>query len=754
MQTYKVPKHRYFLYIHKPWPFDQSVKTARQFFINSVVGWICCMVEDLCSFELSPHQVEIYWQSTHDDVIAEIELPSGIDRERVEQVLGAHHSSAFLTPEYAGESDRTSLIYEYDYFTQNNPGQRNWTAETASYSALPPNFAIKRGGAYPAPRPTDSSNRRIRPFVKRLPGRLILGDPACEQQQPLAGPSAAVAPTPPAAILPLVAPPSPPAPVEYEHYAPYESVLPQSMPRRQPQPPMKEDPYEEESAAHARLRELQHAVVKREHEEPPVVKTEVPDDHVGVKAEMTRVKLETGLQRVKQEAVEVKMEPVESAYTLSPALQDRFARAKGRRDELEVHEAGVVAMSPAPRGGLKREVAEVKMEVKEEYDPSQALRAVHARVMRERELGVQADPDEPRVKREPMAADMKLEVKEEYRPSEALLAIAARVHQHAAERDMKSEAEAEHRGRMKTDDDGREHWRVKPEPADVQIPAMLTGAYNPIEKHGASQPPAPSALRVKPEPSDAPMPRPLPRNKQFDPFAGYGDSEAPAPSRAEDVDRSRVKAEAEAGHALRVKPEPGDAPVPRPLPRDKRFDLYGDFEAPTPQGGVKTEDRHGRLKAEAGHAKPEWRDALQRRTQIDRYGGTRASGGSGSVKQETLADDFNTRRPPPPSAYPRAQPLPVKRETFSRTSSPPPADGGSRATYSPPVKQEYTNPGYAQRVFMDSDNAAQFFNRDQRHLGYDSRNLPSEVPLGRNNRPANSGPPPSRPLKREREDGK
>ncbi|KAJ7314459.1 hypothetical protein DFH08DRAFT_431751 [Mycena albidolilacea] len=141
-KTYRIPEGRHYLIIQNPWPFDESVSNARnpQAYINAVVGWISIMIQDLCSVDIHHNDIQIFYQSTHRHLIVEIQSTAV---GSVDALLGAHHSSAFLTAQYAGGGNLTSVIYEYNYMRFNSPEKTNWTSHTASYSSLPPDFPVK-----------------------------------------------------------------------------------------------------------------------------------------------------------------------------------------------------------------------------------------------------------------------------------------------------------------------------------------------------------------------------------------------------------------------------------------------------------------------------------------------------------------------------------------------------------------------------------------------------------------------------------
>ncbi|KAJ6448675.1 hypothetical protein C8R47DRAFT_1084955 [Mycena vitilis] len=180
VQTYRIPENHLYVFIQNPWPFDVSVSTARvsATYVNVVVTWICCMVRDLCDTEIGKSNVRIFYQCTHRDIIAEIELAT---LTSVAPLLGAHHSFKFLTPKHVGDTNHPSVIYQYNYEHFNSPERTNRTTQLASYTYLPPDFAIKNesvGFAYPTPSPSDAKRPQS---AKPLPGRLIMGTPIARQ---------------------------------------------------------------------------------------------------------------------------------------------------------------------------------------------------------------------------------------------------------------------------------------------------------------------------------------------------------------------------------------------------------------------------------------------------------------------------------------------------------------------------------------------------------------------------------------------
>jgi hypothetical protein len=66
LQTYRIPENRHYFFIQNPWPFDESVSNARapQQYVNAVIGWLCCMVADLCDTEMNKSDIRVFYQST------------------------------------------------------------------------------------------------------------------------------------------------------------------------------------------------------------------------------------------------------------------------------------------------------------------------------------------------------------------------------------------------------------------------------------------------------------------------------------------------------------------------------------------------------------------------------------------------------------------------------------------------------------------------------------------------------------------
>ncbi|KAJ6562759.1 hypothetical protein DFH09DRAFT_1159576 [Mycena vulgaris] len=221
IKTYHRPKSLRYLFLRNPWPYHESVTNAQkgpQRYVNAVIGWLCCMIHDLCDVvNIEQSAVRIFYQGTHRDLIAEISTNN--PNFSLEPLLGAHDSSAFLTSKYRGRDNLTSILYEYDYERCNSPEKTNWSDYRASYISLDPDFAIKHksqtGHGYPNPSPTDAKKPER---AKRLPGRLIIGHPDC-MPQTLAPP--ANHSTRPASMVP---------PLSSPHGRPSESTRQQSNP--------------------------------------------------------------------------------------------------------------------------------------------------------------------------------------------------------------------------------------------------------------------------------------------------------------------------------------------------------------------------------------------------------------------------------------------------------------------------------------------------------------------------------------------
>ncbi|KAJ7511458.1 hypothetical protein B0H11DRAFT_1955178 [Mycena galericulata] len=378
LKEYNLPRNHQFLFIKRPWPFNDSMSTARnqQAYCNGVVGWLCCMIEDLCRIEISSTQIVIFWQSTHQDVIADIELLPSDDTPEpsLDAVLGAHHSAQFLTPEHVGDGNAISSIYYYDYLHKNSPAKTNWTDATASYKTLPKGFAIKHGGmwrpAYPKPSPTE---RGRLPLTRTLPGRLIYGHPDCAppltepepvpandeaniivpqeesaesfvrspSRRPQSSPGSRSPSCPPP--RPETRSPSPPEPTAPSEFAltPYERPL--HFPRghtvgavesHSPFPAFKRDPHEEEEAAVERLRDV-HSVKQEKLEES--VKTEDQEDRYTPSAQLLEtfklVQAKASSSSHMSHAKPIKREPgiklePESGDQVPPDLRDNFDRVQ------------------------------------------------------------------------------------------------------------------------------------------------------------------------------------------------------------------------------------------------------------------------------------------------------------------------------------------------------------------------------------------------------------------------------------------
>ncbi|KAF7355716.1 hypothetical protein MSAN_01489500 [Mycena sanguinolenta] len=395
LKTYNVPANCHYLLIQEPWPYHISLSDSpkQQANVNAVVGWVYCMVRDLCDCNINPSNIRIFSQSTHRHLIVEL-YSSSPDKLNLHLLLGAHHSSAFLTPKYAGQDNRTSILYEYDYVRFNSPEKTNWTSYTATYETLPPEFAIRHedaGFPYPTPSPADGPRHKL---AKPLPSRLILGHPDSIQQTP----TPLTDPLPPAnqPVEPLTTPsreqtrqpsipnsrslslsrsrsPSPPPPPEAPRsefaFTPYERPLHFPADKRttrssSPAAPaptrIKRDPHEEEEDALQSLRAPQTAVA------PGVrIKSEIKTEEYRPSIKMEDKYLDEGTHRVKSEC---ETEPYQSTV---------------KKEELYDEEA---AMRARDAGGVR-----VKQEVpiKAEYVAGPELQDLHTKgrqAMRERAL--------------------------------------------------------------------------------------------------------------------------------------------------------------------------------------------------------------------------------------------------------------------------------------------------------------------------------------------------------------------------------
>ncbi|KAJ6580063.1 hypothetical protein DFH09DRAFT_324881 [Mycena vulgaris] len=534
LKEYRVPHDHHFLFIKNPWPFDESVSTARnrQAYCNAVVGWICCMVQDLCEFEIHRTDVTIFWQSTHRDIIADIELsPSDTcPNPSVEPLLGAHHSSVFLTKKHAGTGNTTSTIYQYYYERFNAPQKTNWTLETANYSRFPLGFAIKSMAlgehTYPAPGPTEIKKLAT---TKLLPGRLILGHPEClpqiltpqdtepaPQEPPCAppppSPQGNVMPPPqqndPVAIQrsppppeaphsprctqsPVSPSPSPPAvrspppapnptPSEFA-FTPYERAphFPRSHTVRPTDSRTKNDPYEEEAAALERLRspgadgkEDASAQVKSE---PKTEKEEYePTPELAALAPLPweEVRARNSRRLAEEYTPLVKQEGVvKSEYEPRPdlvALADKVQRECEARALRDGERAVLVFVKPEPEDATI--LTPVDMPIPTPRAREGVKHEQKKGTLNGTTQNVKKEESAPFVKREDGGAPrIKQEVKSEYEPLPELAALVEKVQQARRER-------------------------------------------------SALEDPAPS---IKPEPTDAPMPRARASNRRMDPFDEY-----------------------------------------------------------------------------------------------------------------------------------------------------------------------------------------------------------------------------------------
>ncbi|KAJ6479901.1 hypothetical protein C8R47DRAFT_1198055 [Mycena vitilis] len=434
------------------------------------------MVRDLCDTEIGKSNVRIFYQSTHRDIIAEIELAT---LTSVAPLLGAHHSFKFLTPKHVGDTNHTSVIYEYNYERFNSPERTNWTTQLATYTYLPPDFAIKNesvGFAYPTPSPSDAKRPQS---AKPLPGRLILGHPDCLPDipaplppPPQAAPAQPTEPVnasppqiqpevttpqrppdigentapeaahPPPRIPQSSQPPEPDPPSEFA-FAPYEPPLHFPRARSPGMPPAatapqpssfanKRDPYEEGMYIRACWpQEEEQGLLK----EAPLAAE--PDECV--------VKLEVKKEKVKEEEVSRPLSLMQEMYAQVQEMNARNAESTGATEEEGAEDREQLKVTPT----------EPTVPEPQAREPSNLLAE---------DLDMKPSRIDPPVKSE--------------------------------------EAVKQEQDRFKTE--------------DVYVPSQeLQDLY------AQGQQVRHERLAVKPEPSDAPMPRAPPRNKRFDPFNGY-----------------------------------------------------------------------------------------------------------------------------------------------------------------------------------------------------------------------------------------
>ncbi|KAJ6515436.1 hypothetical protein C8R45DRAFT_956516 [Mycena sanguinolenta] len=432
LKTYNVPANNHYLLIQEPWPYHVSLSNSpkQQANVNAIVGWICCMIRDLCDCNINPSNIRIFSQSTHRHLIVEV-YSNSPDKFNLNLLLGAHHSSAFLTPEYAGQVNHTSVLYEYDYVRFNSPEKTNWTSYTATYESLPSNFAIKHedaGYPYPAPSPTDNQRHKL---AKPLPVRLILGHPDCIQQTP-APPSD---PPPPANQLvdtsttpsreqtrqpsspharsfsrspppAQQAPPSQFAFTAYErplHFPADKTMSHSSSPPAAPVPSIKRDPHEEEEDALQSLRDPQIVIAPGVH-----IKSEVKTEeyHPSVKVENMHMTVQAAMRLRNQTTVD------ELRLNSECTTEDHQPPVK--KEESHDEEA---AMRTRNVGGVR--VKQEEVPIKAEYvagselqsmftqaQQAQARRALDATRYEQHETKIKSEHDGSDIKPEPVDVPM------------------------------------------------------------------------------------------------------------------------------------------------------------------------------------------------------------------------------------------------------------------------------------------------------------------------------------------------------------
>ncbi|KAJ7137543.1 hypothetical protein C8R43DRAFT_1019634 [Mycena crocata] len=716
LQSYRVPSGRHFLFIQNPWPFQHSASDSayRRHFVNDVVGWLQCMIKDLCDLEIHPTDVALFWQSTHRDLIADIQLPPPDEDDDDDPkpdplgpVLGAHHSRAFLRAEYAGTRVSTSVIYDYDFVRFNSPRRTNWSDEMAHYTALPPNFPIKRSAVtqrYPAPGPTDIPRLKL---TKRLPGRLILGDPACVQQPtqgPIPNPNApnpGLPPPPTGSAGQVVAGTSStarahsPTPARTRSTSPGPShssnrddengsfqanssfhdrdaptpppratplPLPLPLPARDPTPtqtqtpnPFAFTPYErpphfpavplvDADADVARTRTTQDDHLSPTQETYARTRTTRDDERPSSTHETyAREKLTTT-----RSIPALKPDPYEEDAAAQAGLSVRAVKEEERDTNIPVkfepHAFPIPIKSEPDTVPRRVKTESVKTEA-EDYTPTPGLSDMWEE-MRAEQARRQAAHS--------ATVEIKTEVKEEeqgYTPTPGLAEGMAAMRMEQARRRAAHEAGERSRetGHNEHAHNARSPVNAEQHPVKLeQRPVLLPRASEPSSDFltRAPEPNAGSAFddrKIKPEPMDA-RKRPEPANSQINP--------EPA--------------------EMRIKPEPADAPLPRARPFNRSFDPFQDFEP-------NTMDRE---MSDVGESRMNLKQDEIEVARVKREGeGTREF----NVRQGSTAVDPRQGSAAPPSSYPRGKHEEFdqrdRREEGTLTRS-------ASRSYSPVVKQE------------------------------------------------------------------
>ncbi|KAJ7140362.1 hypothetical protein C8R46DRAFT_1361247 [Mycena filopes] len=635
-KTYSVPRNKHFIFIQNPWPFGTSIFAARsqQAQVNAIVGWVCCMVNDLCDAAIEPVDVVIYAQSTHREVIAEVEIDSEPGEFKLEPLLGAHESVRFLRKEHEDPRNNTSVIFEYNYARANAPGRTNWTSftATASHKKLL-NFPIKHEGmdggqfAYPTPGPAGIKRPQV---AKPLPGRLRLGDPECTPQLP--EPMAAPAPRA-VATLPPPLQPQPP------HAAPVTGTpTPDAQPRHptpEPEPEPGPAPAPRSELAFTPYQPLVIAAARRQESTPQ------PQPQVAAPME-----------------VQVKREP--KAEEEEGSLQDLWERVVAT-EEARKREAQAQAQAERENG------IRVKAERVDSDTPLDI--AAERRVVHE-------DVETPRVKAEPEELVVPMQVDGDAAGIWKAAEDALMEQGMATMAERKRDAEAERVGR----EDG---VRVKDEPVDVPMAAAIpppppTNSRSEAQPAVSSipAPPEPSPMRsipkIKSEPTDAHMsqaphlaPAPVIRKEEDAPGMPVINPDPPTVRSYFDSFESEIDTEPW---------EPSGPPVAPPATR-KRFDPFAAFESEP--AVVKSEEKHNnsfntrRVKQEeqAHHRSPY--TGRESRTYSP---GIRLQRNMYARREEPPQrwDRGYRPQPQPPSAFPQYQPQsqPQPPSAFPRSPHP------------------------------------------------------------------------------------
>ncbi|EKM75966.1 hypothetical protein AGABI1DRAFT_131686 [Agaricus bisporus var. burnettii JB137-S8] len=215
-KRYPTPSDKY-LIVTDPWG---GIPVSEPNFFNNVTAWFEIMFRPKYP-GLRPSA--IFYQWTNKNII--VEIPDQID---VEPYLGAHYWSTFLVPPHCyNVGTRASFIYEFETrFFPIPVNQGGWIPGYAQYNKVRDKFDVKE--PYPDPLPAPNSTL---PFAKRLPLHKVVA-----ANQP--------------AILSLLEPSLPKELNNEKQMSP--PPLPVST---KPKLSSKIDPYEEEEAAEASLRD-------------------------------------------------------------------------------------------------------------------------------------------------------------------------------------------------------------------------------------------------------------------------------------------------------------------------------------------------------------------------------------------------------------------------------------------------------------------------------------------------------------------